>query len=461
MDSTRWLRRYGPSACVLFALAFAPPVALGQAPANDLFGNARPLGYGTLDTAINNTGAGVEPGEIVACNTSDGHVSVAGSTVWWSLVGSGRTVTVTDNGSLFDTTLADTAGGPGDPSGACDDLGPLNESISFPTTVNQIYHVQVGGCVTLDAVAANCGAATGQVHLLATTPPPANDNRAAVLALPTGTPTAGDNFGATEEGGEFLSCATPTGVSPYAATVWYTWHAPAAGKAVFTAIGAGGLDTVMAVYRGGDVTPTACNDDPSRVGPSRIEMRVEPGDYMLQVGGYDARNVTYIPNGEGQMTVDTEFTANPPGAPAPPAPVPAPVLTPLAPKTVLPKLAVAPRAIWLLYDAVTGIDRLDILDVPAGARIELSCRGGGCPLRAPRVVKLGRQARRIGLLNPALKRARFRRGAVLKVVITKPGTIGRVVSWTFSGSPRRLRAFPVEQNRCLPPGARTPVSCAG
>jgi hypothetical protein len=115
--------------------------------------------------------------------------------------------------------------------------------------------------------------------------------------------------------------------------------------------------------------------------------------------------------------------------------------------------------VWLLYGAATGIGRFDVLNVPAGAKIELSCRGPGCPLRSPRVLRVSQRTSRVALAQRALKRARFRHGAVLKVVITKPGMIGRVASWTFSRTPRRLQAFPVQLDRCLPPGATRAVRC--
>ena len=74
------------------------------------------------------------------------------------------------------------------------------------------------------------------------------------------------------------------GQSPYGRTVWYRWHAPADGHAVFAATSA--FDNVLAVYRDGNPAPLMCDDDPNRAGPSRIEMNVTAGDYLLQVAGY-------------------------------------------------------------------------------------------------------------------------------------------------------------------------------
>jgi hypothetical protein len=106
-------------------------------------------------------------------------------------------------------------------------------------------------------------------------------------------------------------CASHGGQSPYGRTVWYRWHAPSDGHAVFGATSA--FDNVLAVYRDGSAAPLMCDDDPNRAGPSRIEMNVTAGDYLLQVAGYGAHNAAAgQDSASGVFTISAEFAAAPP-----------------------------------------------------------------------------------------------------------------------------------------------------
>jgi hypothetical protein len=447
MDVTRSLRRASAClACVAGLAMCLAPGALAQAPPNDLISNARPLAYGSVDAAIDNTFASLELPQFHTCITSDGHETNPILTVYWSLVGSGRPVTITDVGTPFDSTLWVM------PGGACDDRDPNETLTNVPTQAGEVYTIEVGACGLLDNKASNCGAPLqGQVRLLATTPPPPNDNRAAAQTLTTGTMLSGDNFGATEEPGETTTCLTAGQLSPYGATVWYTWHAPAAGKVVFNAVGAATTDTVLAVYRADSAAPLRCDDDPARAGPSRIEMPVTAGDYHVQVGGYAPHDLAFIPDSEGQVTTTADFTPDP-VAPAPPS---------LAPNTSAPRVLAEPHLTFDLYDRATGISRISVTDVPAGARIAISCSGPGCTLRTPKVLTTSTKRARMRIALRALKNARFRHGAVLKIVISKAGATGRVLTWTFGRTPKRSRTVPTRVERCLPPGASKPVRCPG
>jgi hypothetical protein len=85
-----------------------------------------------------------------------------------------------------------------------------------------------------------------------------------------------------------------------------------------------------------------------------------------------------------------------------------------------------------------------------GARVELRCKGRGCPF-AKRVAKVRRN--HSANLRRLIKR-RLRAGAVLEVRLTAPGTIGRVTRFRLrKGHP------PKKVNLCLPPGAKTPARC--
>jgi hypothetical protein len=118
-----------------------------------------------------------------------------------------------------------------------------------------------------------------------------------------GTPRTGqDNAGATEQTGEDLACGSN---APLGSTVWYRFTAPNYGTATFLATGTGGMDSVMQVFRGSSTTPGACNDDaPNLIGPSRVRMRVTPGTYFIQVGGFAGRQFGFNLSAEFDVILD-------------------------------------------------------------------------------------------------------------------------------------------------------------
>ena len=302
---------------VAAALALACP-AVASADNND-FENALPLSYGITATA-NNTAATTQAGESLtsngapdrnACVYAQGDFTQVINTMWWALEGSGRPVTITTNGSNFDSTLGIFRFAPTELAQNCAD-GDLNETLTIPTTAGAVYYLQVGGCGPGSTHANGCAPTTsGTINLTATSPAAGNDNRGAAAALATGQQTGGDNYAATEEAGEPVVCASHGGQSSYGRTVWYRWHAPGAGHAVFSATG--GFDNVLAVYRDGSPAPLACDDDPNRAGPSRIEADVAAGDYLLQVAGYGAHSAAAgVDSDQGVFTVTAEFAAAPP-----------------------------------------------------------------------------------------------------------------------------------------------------
>ncbi|HZO58502.1 MAG TPA: PKD domain-containing protein [Solirubrobacterales bacterium] len=90
------------------------------------------------------------------------------------------------------------------------------------------------------------------------------------------------------------------------------------------------------------------------------------------------------------------------------------------------------------------------LTAPLGSRVEVFCRGGGCPrtsarrdARAARTLRIRRFARR--LLRP---------GAVVQISVTKAGAIGKYMRLRI----RRGRS-PSRIDRCLMPGGERPVRC--
>ena len=139
---------------------------------------------------------------------------------------------------------------------------------------------------------------------VAASAPPLNDDRAQALILATGVTRTATNVDSTTEPGEVLACE---GVQ-YRGTIWFVWRATEVGDATFEISGMLNVsfpaDTMLAVYRGTQASPVACNNDAglSR-GPSRLTLRVAPGDYLIQAGAPSNGAIF----GEGDMTARVGF----------------------------------------------------------------------------------------------------------------------------------------------------------
>ena len=90
-----------------------------------------------------------------------------------------------------------------------------------------------------------------------------------------------------------------------------------------------------------------------------------------------------------------------------------------------------------------------LVRAPDGARVEIRCRGRGCPFKRlirrprPQTVRVRRFARKI-----------LRPGSVVQVSVTRAGEIGKYTRLRVrKGKP------PVRVDRCLMPGSRRPVRC--
>jgi hypothetical protein len=315
---------------VISLIAVGPASA---APINDDFANRLTLQLGNADTR-SNSGATVEPAEPLTTNDPNGYGcstegaqatggSQSGGTLWWEFTGNGGPITVSSLGSNFDTVLAvyETMNRP---FVACnDDLQPydptqpfleyrLSSEVLVNTVAGRKYSVQVGGCSPQPP----CASPTSGSVILRVSPTPPNDNRANPLPVTAGVPLSATNTGATTEPSEVLSCHRFDGRdAPYAKTVWFRYTAPARGTAVFSTAG---FDTVLAVYRGGSTTFIGCNDDgvSGQFGSSRLPMsqppgppvEVEPGDYLIQVGGYYDPGFSPVAARNGPLNVQVEFT---------------------------------------------------------------------------------------------------------------------------------------------------------
>jgi hypothetical protein len=101
--------------------------------------------------------------------------------------------------------------------------------------------------------------------------------------------------------------------------------------------------------------------------------------------------------------------------------------------------------------------RLRVLQIsaPKSARIDVACRGAGCPRkRQSKVASLGPVARSAQLVRFGRFEHTLHGGVVLEIRITQTGRIGKYTRFTV----RRNRA-PLRIDRCLMPGKRTPVTC--
>ncbi len=100
----------------------------------------------------------------------------------------------------------------------------------------------------------------------------------------------------------------------------------------------------------------------------------------------------------------------------------------------------------------TRFTSMTVKPVRAGDELKLRCKGPGCE-RKRKTVRVQKDARKLSMLK-YLKGARLRKGAVVRLRVTRPATIGRVNTW-------RIRAprTPKLVRRCVYPGATQLSRC--
>jgi hypothetical protein len=89
-----------------------------------------------------------------------------------------------------------------------------------------------------------------------------------------------------------------------------------------------------------------------------------------------------------------------------------------------------------------------VVEAPRGAKVSIRCRGRGCPFK-----KQVRPAARVRVRK--LERV-LRKGATVKVYVTKRGTIGKYTRIRI-----RTRKAPARVDLCLPPKSWHPIRCPG
>jgi putative metal-binding protein len=107
---------------------------------------------------------------------------------------------------------------------------------------------------------------------------------------------------------------------------------------------------------------------------------------------------------------------------------------------------------WNVTDIGTLVRSLVVQRVPAGAAVQITCKGDRCPFRRHRFPPISRLGS-VGLLS-LFEGRRLAPGTVIEIRVSAPQTIGKVVRFTL----RRSR-LPRKTVLCLPPGARRPQAC--
>jgi hypothetical protein len=114
------------------------------------------------------------------------------------------------------------------------------------------------------------------------------------------------------------------------------------------------------------------------------------------------------------------------------------------------------RSLAYEYVAYTGgymkLTALAVKPVRKGDRIRFRCSGPGCT-KHKGSIRARKRKRSLSLLR-FVKRAKLRKGAVISVRVTRPGTIGAYEELRFRGIKK-----PLKRERCIPPGTKKPVRC--
>ena len=229
-------------ALAVLVLLSETPAALGAPPANDGLAAAQAVPVPGQSTPVSNTEATTELGEPAPSCTGTGS-----RTVWYKAQHAETVSVIADTlPSNYDTVLA-VFSGPANanlfsgltPVACNNDFNGVQSRVTFTMTAGTWYYFQV----------AQIGASSGTA-ILRIGNPPANDNFADAIPLPTpqqpGVVATGATFmGTTETGENTPSCL---GADPFGQSVWYQWTSPnAPGHVVWEA---SGTSAAFAIYTG-------------------------------------------------------------------------------------------------------------------------------------------------------------------------------------------------------------------
>jgi hypothetical protein len=110
------------------------------------------------------------------------------------------------------------------------------------------------------------------------------------------------------------------------------------------------------------------------------------------------------------------------------------------------------RYSWSFFSSgYTAVVELTPLALPHGSRIEVTCRGRGCPFARRALKPHGRRL----ALAPLFGHANLAPGAVVTVIVSAPASVAQVSIFTM-----RNGRGPSLVVRCLPPGSGHAVPCA-
>ncbi len=120
------------------------------------------------------------------------------------------------------------------------------------------------------------------------------------------------------------------------------------------------------------------------------------------------------------------------------------------------KYSVIARSIAGLWATFAGpytkFTALTVKPARAGDTVKLTCKGPGCRKKG-KTVRVKKDKPKLSMLK-YLKGAHLRKGAVVRLRVTRPGTIGRVNTWKI-----RAPKAPKLVRRCVRPGAKQLSRC--
>jgi Putative metal-binding motif len=387
----------------------------------------------------------------------------------------------------------------------------LSSEAVVNTTKGRKYAVQVGNCIPAELCDKHPGDPAERSVTLRIAPAPANDDRVAATPLSAGKPLLSTNLGATEEPGEVTACGdSPYAktvwfryMAPTAGSAVFF----ASGFDTVLTVYRG--DSALPVDCNDDGFKGQSGSSQLPAGaPPGPPLELQQGEYLIQVGGYRPPGFSSVAATQGQIEVGVNFEedtdldndgvsrgqdcvdTNPairPGLPEVPGndvdencdgikafdrdgdrylaspagedcddanPLVHPGATEIRGNKVdencdgviapAPRLTPTIGIVAYAYAAETQVRALTVAPAPKGARIVVACDGPGCPTED--------RDHYVGHANPKLtiaKNLRLGVGAQVRVLVTKPGWIGRGRSFRI-----RSKAEPLARYFCLTAGGK-------